>query len=337
MPPLSTVIAKSSTREIWFGSSSAELSEEVFSSVLSQIQQLCANAGVEFMDLDQQPGASFWADPTQVPRNSLESWALQLYRSATDHFPEWMRSDPRSGAEYWVQVKQADGDRDSEIQWHCDKDEELYAREGHCVTPALATVTYLSASGNPTVVVDSRASEDGRLEWRGWKRVRKRVRAVACSPRPGRQLRFDGALLHGVPADLGNGGRGLRITLLVNIWLCHRPAECRESFMSTTTFNAPRISCNALLPGVKVRSHTSVTGPPSHPGAHPGAHAHLGAQAHPHTSFSLGRGLEYSMAIPAGPQVARMLQSDSRQCVRFEASLIHSVSNRAPLAHPHPH
>uniref|UniRef100_A0A7S0NTK3 Uncharacterized protein n=1 Tax=Calcidiscus leptoporus TaxID=127549 RepID=A0A7S0NTK3_9EUKA len=54
-----------------------------------------------------------------------------------------------------------------------------------------------------------------------------RVRAVASYPSPGKLLLFNGKLLHGCPPQLSQpqSTSEPRLTLLINIWLNHRPID----------------------------------------------------------------------------------------------------------------
>ena len=59
--------------------------------------------------------------------------------------------DPRrSGAEYWSLCIDAD---DDDVGLHWDKDFALEAETGTNLTPAVATVTYLTAHGAPTIML----------------------------------------------------------------------------------------------------------------------------------------------------------------------------------------
>jgi hypothetical protein len=188
-------------------------------------------------------GRTFWVGADATPRCALEALALATFRAATrramtssDGEDEEGTSSvsaaaaavaydaSRSGAEWWTQVI-SDGD---EIGWHWDKD---YALEGSEVNlhPHLGTVTYLCDYGAPTVIVD-RATEVHYEGEGGDLAVRGAVSTCAVSwPKFGKQITFDGKLLHGAPMELatrltpGVSSNGKRVTFLVNIWLNYKP------------------------------------------------------------------------------------------------------------------
>jgi len=156
----------------------------------------------------------------------MEAYALAVYQDFCRDagLPDEIRLHPDSGAEFWVQVRGAGGEEpdEQEISWHCDKDEERWDQEQICVAPALATVTYLTDGGTPTVVVDSPCRDDASL-------APGRHQAVVCQPKTGRHLRFQGNLLHAVPSELAEPGYSeMRVTVLVNVWLGHKPSELKR-------------------------------------------------------------------------------------------------------------
>ena len=104
------------------------------------------------------------------------------------------------GAEFWVQRRAAG---EHAINWHWDKDESLLDSSGLTAHPLVSTVTYLTSGGAPTVVLDARTDEHGRLlppgegSWEGGA-----IAATVSYPKSRRLLRFDGRLLHGCPPQL---------------------------------------------------------------------------------------------------------------------------------------
>lgn len=110
------------------------------------------------------------------------------------------------GAEWWFRATSTD----TGFPFHFDRDEGI---RSSIVSPALASILYLSNAGGPTVIVDatpSRRSAPGA--------------AVAVHPRPGRFGIFPGTLLHGVLP--GRPGRWPRVTMLVNWWHSVPRMEC---------------------------------------------------------------------------------------------------------------
>lgn len=191
--------------------------------------------------LVRRPGGGWthWLQPTSAPRCALEALALATLRF---HLTAAEISESRAGVEWWVQVR----DMDESMPLHWDCDEALYDRTGEHAAPFLATVTYVTSGGAPTIVlpvatdargcpmVEPQAGSFGDGEGEGG----DGDGAYACFPVAGSHLAFDGRLLHGtqhegVPwsralmtsyADaLDQLARPQRVTLLVNLWLAHRP------------------------------------------------------------------------------------------------------------------
>ena len=211
-------------------------------------------------------GRTFWIGAKDSPRCALEAMALEVlaFHSTAD-------ADAFLGAEWWVQMRAAplvhgeaactgDGgdDDESSIAFHFDCDEGLFSATGELVPPWLATITYLSAHGAPTLVLPARADAMGEVVPSD-----AAVGAYVSYPFPCKHVAFDGTLLHGCPhalatalgvdapteatadtaadtaaADIvavaGPGGAmardgtacelsGLRLTLLVNLWRRHHP------------------------------------------------------------------------------------------------------------------
>ncbi len=182
--------------------------------------------------------------------------------------------DPeRSGAEWWTLVLDTPSDdqptkkttigdedddedgEDDEVGMHFDADYGLEEQvAGMMVHPRVATVTYLTDTGVPTLILDKksppmtdpeRKSLNGDIS-KGW----------LSHPSFGKHVAFDGRLLHGAPGEYfpavakkHDGGEepkakkmkvdgasdvddnesmafgGKRITFLVNVWLNHCPID----------------------------------------------------------------------------------------------------------------
>ena len=74
-------------------------------SVFGKIRQLCANAAVDFLDLEDQPGGSYWIAHDQTPTGPLEAFALEVFEQHFGiHRACGINPPPDSGAEFWVQV-----------------------------------------------------------------------------------------------------------------------------------------------------------------------------------------------------------------------------------------
>ena len=87
------------------------------------------------------------------------------------------------------------------------------------VHPHVATVTYLSDFGAPTMAVTQLPIAAGTSEFR---------HGFVSHPRLGKHMSFDGRYLHGVPPELMAARTPTtytRITVLVNVWLSHALTE----------------------------------------------------------------------------------------------------------------
>ena len=238
-------------------------------------------------------GATFFIPASIEPRCALEQLALNIFQTHTKGLEPGKHFDmERSGAEWWTLVldtnssatekeekpksdadADADDDDDSEsseeeeddeVGMHFDADYGLEQQlPNYMLHPRIATVTYLSNVGVPTLVLNKRSppptdvekkSLNGSVE-QGW---------LSC-PMIGKHIAFDGRLLHGAPgtffpasnstkgkgaddederpnkkrkldvavavADIihatstSNGNSTKRITFMVNIWLNHCPID----------------------------------------------------------------------------------------------------------------
>lgn len=150
-----------------------------------------------------------------------------------------------SGVEWWT--LSMDG-RDGGVGWHWDKDYHAESEEDRDVHPSLATVTYFSDIGAPTIVVPrtSLHPHEGR-ENECIDDDRPIARLCLSRPVPGKHIAFDGRLLHGAPTDVydeillrrtqghpngltpkkkkGGPSRLQRATFLANIWINHKPRD----------------------------------------------------------------------------------------------------------------
>ena len=177
-----------------------------------------------------------WSDASALlaarERPALLSYVAEVLRRYLDGMGCAIDRD-RCGAEFWVQARAPGHD----IPFHWDKDEALRDSFGMLCAPAVSTVTYLSERGAPTVVFEVRASYadakdvDAGAEVLIGRRRRpigpgdtRRAAVLVSYPREGKLLAFSGGLLHDVPAALAEDGESReRITLLVNVWVHHKP------------------------------------------------------------------------------------------------------------------
>ncbi|GAB5366365.1 hypothetical protein AAMO2058_001137300 [Amorphochlora amoebiformis] len=99
-----------------------------------------------------------------------------------------------SGAEFWCLTM----DLDDAVGWHFDKDYALEAN-GVNVHPHIATVTYLSSGGAPTVFLEKCVSSPivGSMALTG-----SVSKGYVSWPVTGKHVSFDGRWLHGAPDEL---------------------------------------------------------------------------------------------------------------------------------------
>ncbi|CAM9299037.1 unnamed protein product [Scytosiphon promiscuus] len=141
--------------------------------------------------LEYSTGETFWMQADAVPRNCLERLALDIFEA---HTPDARFDRATSGAEWWTQVI----DDSDDIGWHWDKDYGMEAN-GINVHPCLATVTYLSANGGPTIILEKK----GPMECEDVRGVSgESAKAWISRPSLGKHICFDGRFLHAAPADL---------------------------------------------------------------------------------------------------------------------------------------
>jgi len=200
-------------------SSSPLLSTLLHDCHLASTARAQARVGGEYSE-----GETFFITADATPTAQLEAIALSIFNFHAQHA---VFDRERSGAEWWVQVLEEDDD----IGLHFDKDYSLEVNLLN-IHPHLATVTYLSPFGGPTLILPLPGplhhGEDlsSTIPW-----------AWLSLPEVGKHTSFDGRLLHAAPAELrglwkqqeqeeeeeGREGRKERVTLLINIWLNHIP------------------------------------------------------------------------------------------------------------------
>lgn len=225
-------------------------------------------------------GATFFIPSHMKPRCALEQLASDIFKTHTKGLEPGKHFDPdRSGSEWWLLVLDSNSssmdddkndkdrsssdeedDEDDEVGMHFDADYGLEDQlPNYLLHPRVATVTYLSNVGVPTLVLDKNSppptdvekkSLNGDIE-KGW----------LSFPVIGKHICFDGRLLHGAPGTffpaMNNvpnrnsedeseqhsskrrkleGGEktealtnepqsSKRITFMVNVWLNHCPID----------------------------------------------------------------------------------------------------------------
>lgn len=227
-------------------------------------------------------GATFFLPALMKPRFALEALAFDIFKAHTQDLEPGKHYDPeRSGAEFWTLIlennpkksnasdqldskkseegkshqndeeEDDDDENDDEVGMHFDADYGLEQQlPNYMLHPRVATVTYLSNVGAPTLILNKqspppsdreKSSLNGSIH-QGW----------LSHPVIGKHIAFDGRLLHGAPAEffppMGNIAmeeeeepdtkrRKLnndesenvscekRVTFLVNVWLNHCPID----------------------------------------------------------------------------------------------------------------
>jgi len=174
-------------------------------------------------------GETFWigAD-VEKPATLMERLALEIFwlHAGSSAFDKC-----KSGAEWWTLAMDAEDD----VGWHWDRDYGLEADTGFQLHPHVATVTYVSDLGAPTLVLEAIEAEDS-------KQAVTPQAAHWSMPKAGKHISFDGRWLHAAPQSLcehnPNKGTGKRITFLVNVWLNHKPQNvvpCRAASLSSAS------------------------------------------------------------------------------------------------------
>lgn len=170
---------------------------------------------------------------------------------------------------------------------HFDKDEDLLDECGVYVHPFISTVTYLSEVGAPTVVIGARVTAEGELNsidaedrcgsGDGSHSTERKYDVFASYPVLGKHIAFNGRLLHGCPSHCAlprsctaeqSGGKldtkttttsgdgRQRVSLLVNIWLNHKPlgVEPISAAASPPVLSPEQHSARAAAAASKLRS-----------------------------------------------------------------------------------
>lgn len=173
-------------------------------------------------------GQTYFVGCLDEPRCELETLAKHLFAVHTAHLePGVDYVAEESGAEWWTLVLNPEDD----VGLHWDRDYSIEADSDVHIHPHVATVTYLTGGGAPTMVFDMVGSMQGSDFPPG--RPHQFRDVFLSRPRVGKHISFDGRLLHGAPADANlwveggekEGGGGPRVTFLVNVWLNYVPTS----------------------------------------------------------------------------------------------------------------
>ena len=151
----------------------------------------CFTAREKERDSAYSRGSTYWV-PADADRTSLsivERAALDifdLHSKGASYIPS------KSGAEWWT-LDLEDGN--GSVAWHFDRD---YAVEDDVnLGPHVATVTYLTSAGAPTVVVPLVAPSDAAVKPQG-----AGGEVFASLPVAGKHMSFDGRYLHAAPSSI---------------------------------------------------------------------------------------------------------------------------------------
>eukprot|EP00933_Yihiella_yeosuensis_P082696 TRINITY_DN9666_c0_g1_i1.p1 TRINITY_DN9666_c0_g1~~TRINITY_DN9666_c0_g1_i1.p1 ORF type:complete len:424 (-),score=88.41 TRINITY_DN9666_c0_g1_i1:196-1467(-) len=188
-------------------------------------------------------GETFWVSADSTPKTLMETLALELFRLHTSQVVTATGApgfDPtHSGAEWWTQVINSEDD----IGWHWDRDYGLEADERIRLHPHVASVTYLSDTGAPTLILEAVEPPEG--DGGGATKPLAISRAHVSHPQIGKHISFDGRWLHAAPSDtIDDAKSGKRVTFLVNIWLNHKP-------LSASVFQDASVLSPASGPSLK--------------------------------------------------------------------------------------
>lgn len=159
-------------------------------------------------------GCTYFCPAVMKPRCALEALALEIFHAHVKDLPKKSYMPEQSGAEWWTLVldpdppkpeNEDDDDEEEdhdEVGMHFDADYGLEDQApGLLLHPRVATITYLTSHGAPTLILDKKSPPPNEVESmsgdisRGW----------LSGPQRGKHVAFDGRLLHGAPATFFPG------------------------------------------------------------------------------------------------------------------------------------
>lgn len=232
-------------------------SEDVVEFHSNHLQSLREDCETVFTARDKPDGQAYSAGQTfflpakMEPRCALEALVKEIFNKHVENLDDGTYNPENSGAEWWTLVMDADNEEDTgkanngkedeedddeedEVGLHFDADYELEEQASNMLLhPRLATVTYISDYGAPTLVLSQRSPPIDDIQK---KTLEEGIsKAWLSHPKLGKHIAFDGRLLHGAPAlyfpsqkhSIGEPEakrqkiEKKRYTLLVNIWLNH--------------------------------------------------------------------------------------------------------------------
>ena len=135
---------------------------------------------------------SFWLAAGAKPRFALERMARTIFDLHTAGLSTPYDAKT-SGAEWWVHFRGPQVEDGEAIGFHWDRDETYADVTKQNVHPHVATVTYLSDHGAPTMILEQLPIAKGTCSI---------PKAYLSHPKLGKHVSFDGRMLHGVPPEL---------------------------------------------------------------------------------------------------------------------------------------
>lgn len=135
---------------------------------------------------------SFWLSAAAKPRFELERMARSVFDLHTQGLSTQYNPNT-SGVEWWVHFRGPQARDGEAIGFHWDRDEAYADLTRQNVHPHVATVTYLSDNGAPTMILEQLPIAKGTSNI---------TQAYLSHPKLGKHVSFDGRLLHGVPPEL---------------------------------------------------------------------------------------------------------------------------------------
>ena len=148
-------------------------------------------------------GCTFFIAEDEQPACALERYAFAIaeyhVRNSLEPPQQKQQQQQCIGAEWWVHVIAPDDPLS--IHWDCD--ESRKSSTGEHIPPFVATVTYLTSVGAPTVALPVIADAAGHAQPASSATGGALPpSAFASFPLAGKHFVFDGRLLHGAPYDL---------------------------------------------------------------------------------------------------------------------------------------
>jgi hypothetical protein len=180
-------------------------------------------------------GTTYFCPSQMKPRCALEAIALSIFQMHTKHLAPGIVIPEQSGAEWWTLVMDTnddikdeknesndddeDDEDDDDVGMHFDADYGLEEQAPNLLLhPRLATVTYLTSVGTPTLILDQQSPPPADTQKQTLQgSIRK---GWLSHPVKGKHISFDGRLLHGAPSSFFPPSRNLRLktTTIGNEW-----------------------------------------------------------------------------------------------------------------------